>query len=268
MNSQLHAPSRFTPGEGALGIHWVGSWVGRRARLEAVERRKTSCPSRELIIGRPVWSPSIYWLSYPGSIITPSQKSSLSAGMYRKLCLNLVCVCVCIIYTHARTHAHTQVFVQQTRGGGNGPFKGHGVPRNTVGNRCCQAVIHLSDNLSWGPPKLRQHRPHPYCAKTQKAESSSNIYLPQGRMIWNDYFTCFYIQLYFSWAQQKVVWSSDNWLVQARNRIHRVKEWFTLPQDGRTRREWVGPTWWCRHFWGEDVILCSQQCNRSLRHLD
>jgi hypothetical protein len=30
-------PSRFIPGEGASGIHWIGGWVGPRAGLGAGE---------------------------------------------------------------------------------------------------------------------------------------------------------------------------------------------------------------------------------------
>jgi hypothetical protein len=30
-------PCRFTPGERAPGIHWIGGWVGPRAGLDAVE---------------------------------------------------------------------------------------------------------------------------------------------------------------------------------------------------------------------------------------
>jgi hypothetical protein len=33
---------RFTPGERAPGIHWIGGWVGPRTGLDDVERRKIS----------------------------------------------------------------------------------------------------------------------------------------------------------------------------------------------------------------------------------
>jgi hypothetical protein len=33
-------PGRFTLGEIALGTHWIGGWVGPRAGLDAVEKRK------------------------------------------------------------------------------------------------------------------------------------------------------------------------------------------------------------------------------------
>jgi hypothetical protein len=45
-------PGRFTPGERACGTHWVGGWVGPRASLDNVERRKfLTLPGLEL---RPV----------------------------------------------------------------------------------------------------------------------------------------------------------------------------------------------------------------------
>jgi hypothetical protein len=33
-------PGRFTPGERAPGTHWKGGWVGPRAGLDDVEKRK------------------------------------------------------------------------------------------------------------------------------------------------------------------------------------------------------------------------------------
>jgi hypothetical protein len=57
------------PGERAASTHWIGSWVGPRAGLDNVEKRKfltlpglvlwpLSCPAR---------SQSLYRLRYPGS---------------------------------------------------------------------------------------------------------------------------------------------------------------------------------------------------------
>jgi hypothetical protein len=31
---------RFTPGEEAPGTHWIGGWVGPRAGLDALDKRK------------------------------------------------------------------------------------------------------------------------------------------------------------------------------------------------------------------------------------
>jgi hypothetical protein len=33
-------PGRFTPGEGAPGTCWTGGWVGPRAGVDEVEKRK------------------------------------------------------------------------------------------------------------------------------------------------------------------------------------------------------------------------------------
>jgi hypothetical protein len=58
-------PGRFTPGEIAPGTHLTGGWVVPRASLEIVEKRKNLLlPGIE---SQPA-SPSIYRLSYPGSI--------------------------------------------------------------------------------------------------------------------------------------------------------------------------------------------------------
>jgi hypothetical protein len=48
-------PCRFTPGERAPGTHWIGGWVGPRASLDDVEKRKfLILPWREIRpLGRP-----------------------------------------------------------------------------------------------------------------------------------------------------------------------------------------------------------------------
>jgi hypothetical protein len=40
MSGQRHAPIALPPGERAPGTHWVGGWVGPRAGLDNVEKRK------------------------------------------------------------------------------------------------------------------------------------------------------------------------------------------------------------------------------------
>jgi hypothetical protein len=40
-------PGRFTPRERAPGTHWIGGWVGPRAGLDAVVKRKIPSPRRE-----------------------------------------------------------------------------------------------------------------------------------------------------------------------------------------------------------------------------
>jgi hypothetical protein len=57
-------PSRFTP-----GTHWIRGWVGPRAGLDAVEKRKfLTLPGLELRpLGRPARSQSLYRLHYLGA---------------------------------------------------------------------------------------------------------------------------------------------------------------------------------------------------------
>jgi hypothetical protein len=54
--------------ERASGTHWTGGYVGPRARLDDVERRRIfPLPELELrILGRPARSQSLYRLSYLG----------------------------------------------------------------------------------------------------------------------------------------------------------------------------------------------------------
>jgi hypothetical protein len=62
-------PGRFTPGERAPGTHWIGGWVGPRADLDDVEKRKfLTLPGSELRpLGRPAGSHSVYRPRRPGS---------------------------------------------------------------------------------------------------------------------------------------------------------------------------------------------------------
>jgi hypothetical protein len=62
-------PGRFTPEERAPGTHWIGGWVGPRAGLDDVEKRKfLSLPGLEL---RPLCLPArsqlLDRLCYPGA---------------------------------------------------------------------------------------------------------------------------------------------------------------------------------------------------------
>jgi hypothetical protein len=62
-------PCRFTPGEKAADTHYIGGWVGPRAGLDDVEKRKfLALPGLELRpLGHPASSQSLYRLRYPGS---------------------------------------------------------------------------------------------------------------------------------------------------------------------------------------------------------
>jgi hypothetical protein len=62
-------PYRFTLGERAPSTHWIGGWVGPRAGLDAVEKRKfLTLPELEFQpLGRPARGQSLYRLRYPAS---------------------------------------------------------------------------------------------------------------------------------------------------------------------------------------------------------
>jgi hypothetical protein len=73
-------PSRFPPGEGAHGTHWIGGWMGPRACLDVMEKRKI-LPARESIPGRPACGPSLYRLSYRASYWQSSSCTSFAMSM-------------------------------------------------------------------------------------------------------------------------------------------------------------------------------------------
>jgi hypothetical protein len=50
-------PGLFTPTEKAHGTHWIGGWVGRRAGLEAVMKKKIPSPRRESNPRTPIIQP-------------------------------------------------------------------------------------------------------------------------------------------------------------------------------------------------------------------
>jgi hypothetical protein len=49
VSGQLHAPAALPPGERAPGTHWIGGWVGPRAVLDAVVKRKFHIPRTPII---------------------------------------------------------------------------------------------------------------------------------------------------------------------------------------------------------------------------
>jgi hypothetical protein len=50
-------PGRFIPRERAPDTHWLGGWVGPRAVLEAVVKRKIPSPRRESNLRIPIVQP-------------------------------------------------------------------------------------------------------------------------------------------------------------------------------------------------------------------
>jgi hypothetical protein len=60
-------PNRFTSGERTPSTRWIWEWVGSRAGLSAIEKRKISWHCLEWNPGRPARNPSLFRLSYPDS---------------------------------------------------------------------------------------------------------------------------------------------------------------------------------------------------------
>jgi hypothetical protein len=50
-------PGRFIPRERVPGTHWIGGWVGPRAVLDAVVKRKIPSPRRESNARTPIVQP-------------------------------------------------------------------------------------------------------------------------------------------------------------------------------------------------------------------
>jgi hypothetical protein len=52
-------PGRFTSRERAPSTHWIGGWVGSRAVLDAVSKRKISYPRRDSNPDHPIFQPVV-----------------------------------------------------------------------------------------------------------------------------------------------------------------------------------------------------------------
>jgi hypothetical protein len=63
-------PSHFIPGERAPRTHWIGGWVGPRAGLDNMEKKKCLTPlGLELRpLSHPACSQLLYQLRYPNSV--------------------------------------------------------------------------------------------------------------------------------------------------------------------------------------------------------
>jgi hypothetical protein len=64
VSGQLHASAALPPGKQPPGTHWIGGWVGPRAGVDDMEKRKfLTLPGLELWpLGRPARSQSLYQL--------------------------------------------------------------------------------------------------------------------------------------------------------------------------------------------------------------
>jgi hypothetical protein len=65
-------PSRFTPREGVPATRWIGGWLGSRASLDMVSKRKIPSPRRESNSDHPTCSQSLYRQSHPDTIARPT----------------------------------------------------------------------------------------------------------------------------------------------------------------------------------------------------
>jgi hypothetical protein len=73
VSGQLHAPGALPPGERAPGSHWIGGWIGPRAGLDAVEKRK-SLHCRESNPGRPARRYTDWAIPTPTDTHAPTYK--------------------------------------------------------------------------------------------------------------------------------------------------------------------------------------------------
>jgi hypothetical protein len=78
-------PSHFTLRERAPITHWIGGWVGPRAGLNTMEKRKIFCPYEESNLRHPAHSPLLYGLSYPNSIC---RSGIISLSICLSVCLS------------------------------------------------------------------------------------------------------------------------------------------------------------------------------------
>jgi hypothetical protein len=58
VSGQLHAPTALNSRKKAPGTHWIGGWVGSRAVLDAVVKRKILSPIRESNPRTPIVQPA------------------------------------------------------------------------------------------------------------------------------------------------------------------------------------------------------------------
>jgi hypothetical protein len=57
VSGQLHGLATLSPGKEASGIHWIGGWVGLRAVLDVVVRRKIPSLCQESNLRTPIIQP-------------------------------------------------------------------------------------------------------------------------------------------------------------------------------------------------------------------
>jgi hypothetical protein len=70
-------PGRFTPRERAPGTHWIGGWVGPRAVLDAVVKRKIPSPPPRNRTPKPTFNSYLPFTCYrPPTVMTTNLRTS------------------------------------------------------------------------------------------------------------------------------------------------------------------------------------------------
>jgi len=88
-DAQTALPTHPSPREIAHGTHWIGGWVGHRASLDTVVKRKIPCLCRESNSSRPAHSlvttlTELQGLQgYKFKLETRNKHSSISAHKYK-----------------------------------------------------------------------------------------------------------------------------------------------------------------------------------------
>jgi hypothetical protein len=70
VSGQRHAPAVLYAWEWTPGIHRIGGWMGLRAGMDTEAGGKILYLRQASNPGRPVCSQTLYWLSYPSSLLT------------------------------------------------------------------------------------------------------------------------------------------------------------------------------------------------------
>jgi hypothetical protein len=69
VSGQRHESSALYPQGRTPGTHLAGGWLGLRSGLDTEARRKILCLFLGSNPGRPAYSQTLYWLSYPGCYV-------------------------------------------------------------------------------------------------------------------------------------------------------------------------------------------------------
>jgi hypothetical protein len=88
VSGQLHAPAALPPRERAPGTHWIGGWVGPRAILDAVVKRKIPSPRRESNLRTPIVQPVTQRYTDWAITVLKDQATSI---YYSLLCFEILC---------------------------------------------------------------------------------------------------------------------------------------------------------------------------------